>query len=150
MSQPQRCQIWAVSVTYTTAYGNAGSLTHKARPGIEPATSWSDCFCCATTGTLPLEVFRMRRIYHNYQLHYYENILRYFFLSHCFFAVNSPKQNYEIKYMNSLVAFDMIDKFLWEKKMISLSSLSCQSRACSVLTSHIAQGWALTFALDPG
>ena len=27
------------SATYTTAHGNAGSLTHGARPGIEPATS---------------------------------------------------------------------------------------------------------------
>ena len=25
---------------YTTAHGNAGSLTHGARPGIEPASSW--------------------------------------------------------------------------------------------------------------
>ena len=25
---------------YTTAHGNAGSITHGARPGIEPATSW--------------------------------------------------------------------------------------------------------------
>ena len=30
----------SVSVTYTTAYGNTRSLTHWARPGIEPATSW--------------------------------------------------------------------------------------------------------------
>ena len=29
-----------MSATYTTAHGNAGSLTHWARPGIEPATSW--------------------------------------------------------------------------------------------------------------
>jgi len=29
-----------LSANYTTAYGNAGSLTHWARPGIEPATSW--------------------------------------------------------------------------------------------------------------
>ena len=29
-----------MSETYTTAHGNAGSLTHRARPGIEPATSW--------------------------------------------------------------------------------------------------------------
>ena len=28
------------SATYTTAHGNAGSLSHCARPGIEPATSW--------------------------------------------------------------------------------------------------------------
>ena len=29
----------AVSSTYTTAHGHAGSLAHWARPGIEPATS---------------------------------------------------------------------------------------------------------------
>ena len=28
-----------LSATYTTAYSNAGSLTHSARPGMEPATS---------------------------------------------------------------------------------------------------------------
>ena len=26
--------------TYTTAHSNVGSLTHRARPGIEPASSW--------------------------------------------------------------------------------------------------------------
>ena len=30
----------ATSTTYTTAHGNARSLTHWARPGIEPTTSW--------------------------------------------------------------------------------------------------------------
>ena len=35
-----QCQIRASSATYTIAHGNAGSLTHGARPGIEPATSW--------------------------------------------------------------------------------------------------------------
>ena len=29
-----------MSATYTTAHGNAWSLTHWARPGIEPETSW--------------------------------------------------------------------------------------------------------------
>ena len=29
-----------MSVTHTTAHGNAGSLTHWARPGIKPTTSW--------------------------------------------------------------------------------------------------------------
>jgi len=38
--QPQQCRIWAVSATYTTAHGNASSLTHWTRPGIEPTTSW--------------------------------------------------------------------------------------------------------------
>ena len=38
--QLQQCQIWASSSTHTTAHGNATSLTHWKRPGIEPATSW--------------------------------------------------------------------------------------------------------------
>ena len=29
----------ATSATYTTAHSNAGSLTHQARPGVEPASS---------------------------------------------------------------------------------------------------------------
>ena len=37
--QPQQHRIQTTSVTYTTAHGNTGSLTHWARPGIEP-TSW--------------------------------------------------------------------------------------------------------------
>ena len=37
--QPQQHQIWAASVTYTTAHGNVRSLIHWARPGIEPTTS---------------------------------------------------------------------------------------------------------------
>ena len=40
MPQPQPRQIQAASATYTTAHGHAGSLTHGARPGIEPTTSW--------------------------------------------------------------------------------------------------------------
>ena len=35
-----RSQIWAMSVSYTTALGHARSLTHWSRPGIEPASSW--------------------------------------------------------------------------------------------------------------
>ena len=38
MPQPQQHQIWAVSVTYTTAQGNARSLIHWARARIEPET----------------------------------------------------------------------------------------------------------------
>ena len=37
--QPQQHGIQAVSVTYSAVCGNAGSLTHRARPGIEPASS---------------------------------------------------------------------------------------------------------------
>ena len=32
------CRIWATFATYTVACGNAGSLTHWERPGIEPAS----------------------------------------------------------------------------------------------------------------
>ena len=39
MPQAQQPGIWTSSVTYTTAHGNAGSLTHQVRPGIKPTTS---------------------------------------------------------------------------------------------------------------
>ena len=38
--QPQQCRIPAASVTYTTAHGNTGSLTHWVRPEIKPKSSW--------------------------------------------------------------------------------------------------------------
>ena len=38
--QPQQRQIQVTSATYTTAHGNARSLTHLARPGIELMSSW--------------------------------------------------------------------------------------------------------------
>ena len=38
MPQTQQCQIWAPSVTYIR------SLTHWAKPGIEPASSWTLCW----------------------------------------------------------------------------------------------------------
>ena len=38
--QPQQCGIWVLSVTYSTAHGNTGSLTHWARAGIEHESSW--------------------------------------------------------------------------------------------------------------
>ena len=34
--QPQQHRIQAASATYTTAHANAGSLTHRVRPGIDP------------------------------------------------------------------------------------------------------------------
>ena len=37
--QTQQRRIQATSVTYMAACGNDGSLTHRARPGIEPASS---------------------------------------------------------------------------------------------------------------
>ena len=55
--QPQQWEIQATSATYTTARGNVGSLTHWARPGIEPVSSWILVRLVnnwATTGTLVL------------------------------------------------------------------------------------------------
>ena len=38
--QPQQCGIWATSANHSVAHSSARSLTHWARPGIEPACSW--------------------------------------------------------------------------------------------------------------
>ena len=38
--QPHQLGIRAASATYTTGHGNAGSLTHRARPAMEPMFSW--------------------------------------------------------------------------------------------------------------
>ena len=59
-TQPQQCGIPAASATYTTAHGNTGSLTHWARPGIEPASSWilvGFVNGWAMTGTPPWSMF---------------------------------------------------------------------------------------------
>ena len=38
--QSQQCWIQASSVSYTTALSHTGSLTHWARPGSKPTSSW--------------------------------------------------------------------------------------------------------------
>jgi len=51
MPQQQQHRIWT---TWATSHGNAGSLTHWARPGIKPASSWMPVRfvnCQAMTGT---------------------------------------------------------------------------------------------------
>ena len=44
-SNPQLQQhwIWVTSATYAIAHSNTRSLTHWARPGIQPASSWTLC-----------------------------------------------------------------------------------------------------------
>ena len=47
-------------MTYITTHGNAGSLTHRARPGIKPASSWMLAGYVdhrATTGTPGMDFF---------------------------------------------------------------------------------------------
>ena len=58
-----QCWIRAKSATYTTAHGNAGSLTHWARPGIKLASWWilvRFLTCWATMGTPPDCSFKLR------------------------------------------------------------------------------------------
>ena len=42
--QPWQHRIWHTPATYATAYGNARSLTHWARPEIEPTSSQRQCW----------------------------------------------------------------------------------------------------------
>jgi len=60
MPETQQRWIRAASAIYTTAHSNAGSLTHWARAGTEPATSWSLVGFvnhCTMTGTPALSFF---------------------------------------------------------------------------------------------
>ena len=52
--QPQQCRIWAASLNYTTAHGNARSLTHwEARGWTRVLMDTSQIlFHCSTVGTL--------------------------------------------------------------------------------------------------
>ena len=76
--QPQQHRIWAASSTYTTAHGNAGSLTHWARPGTEPTTLWFLIINhWAMTGTplhLVLWLNSILWIYHILSIHQFMDI----------------------------------------------------------------------------
>ena len=56
-SELQQHQIRAESATYTTAHGNAGSLTHWLRPRIKPASSQIlvGFINCWTTQGIPIQ-----------------------------------------------------------------------------------------------
>ena len=61
-SEPRLQPTPQLTATYTSAHGNAGSLTHWARLGIEPATSWflvGFVNHCAMTGTPKLLYFNI-------------------------------------------------------------------------------------------
>ena len=56
-------RIWAASAVYATSCSNAMSLTHWARPGMEPASSWilvGFLTCWATMETAFAEFLRKR------------------------------------------------------------------------------------------
>ena len=43
-SHSRSCEIWAACAAYAASYGNTRSLTHWARQGIKPASSWILCW----------------------------------------------------------------------------------------------------------
>ena len=61
----------AASVTYTTAHGNARSLTHWAGAGIEPASSWL------------LVRFVTAESQQELQMDFLKNTTLYFLSAHC-------------------------------------------------------------------
>ena len=64
--QPQQCVIQAKFATYNTAPRNAGSLTHRERPGIKPASSW---ILARFVSTAPQRVLPQPKFLFNLLLH---------------------------------------------------------------------------------
>ena len=60
--EPWQRGIRDASATYTTAHGNTGSLSHWARPWIEPATSW---FLVGLVSTAPGQELPKIFVYNN-------------------------------------------------------------------------------------
>ena len=64
--QPQQCGIQAMSLTYTTAHGNTGSLTHWVRPqwdaGLNPHPQgyWSDLLLRRHNGNSQIVCYKKR------------------------------------------------------------------------------------------
>ena len=77
MSQPQPCQIWAASMTYSIAHGNTKSLTHWARPGIEPASSWIlvSFVSAEPRWELPRTIFLLTLIHYQWRWHFHGDIV---------------------------------------------------------------------------
>ena len=79
LPQPQQCQLWDVSATYTTAHGNAKSWSFnplsEARDGslILMDTSWVH-YCWAPVGTLKIEWFFKHLIEMNIYIDLEENL----------------------------------------------------------------------------
>ena len=61
--QPQSHGIWAASATYTTAHSNTRCLTHWARPGMEPETSW---LLVGFVSTAPQWEHCLYHVFHDY------------------------------------------------------------------------------------
>ena len=67
---PQQCQIQAASVTYTTAHSSTGSLTHWARAGMGPATSW---FLVRFVSAMPW--WELHVSHYSFDLHFFNEVL---------------------------------------------------------------------------
>ena len=90
-----------MSAAYTTAHGNSGSLTHWARPGIEPETSW---FLVGFVSTAPqrellihycfkyhicscLSLFRLVYAFHICYFKPFTVVPQFLYILFCFFLV---------------------------------------------------------------
>ena len=71
MPQPRQSQIQTMGATYTAAHSNARSLTHWARPGTEPTSSWilvRFVKYWATMGTPPQCTLKSTRIHGHFYI----------------------------------------------------------------------------------
>ena len=80
-TKPQQGQIRTASATYAAACSNPGSLTHWARPGIEPTSSWTLC-----------QVLNPQNLSGNFWfLSFSTKILTLFFCGNCYIGADLEK-----------------------------------------------------------
>ena len=89
MPQPGQHWFWAASATYTAACGNAGSLTHWVRPGIEPESSRTLCQVfnlLSHNGNSPWGTFKQDKYSVSFQtlISWFEHPLLFLAFSNCY------------------------------------------------------------------
>ena len=102
-------QIWAMSVTYTTAHGNTRSLTHWVRLGIEPTSSWMLVRFVSAALWWELTIFLF---YHGHTLPHHLTFWHYF--------LTPWRKSLFTDFTELSLAFDSVPKkTLWAKLCIS-------------------------------
>ena len=91
--QPQQRQMRATSVSYTMAHGNTRFLTHRVRPGIEPASSWIPVRFVSATPQRELPVFCVWWWMSSFLFRWTYMLLRFCFVLFCFFKWVDLKTN---------------------------------------------------------
>ena len=118
--QPQQHGIQAVSVTYTTTHGNAGSLTQGERPGVRCASLWILVRFTSTVpqGELPQiqdfqEIYQWCNLHHKPALEHFHqpNKIPQVHLQLIPFPDPQPQVNKHFYYYYSTSLFDSIDLY---------------------------------------